>query len=139
MPSEEPELQNISIDTFSTSSPIDASKTARVLKLRLVITELCFQLSILTSIIGDGYKKIVTKEFPNPCQFVSRCFYLLLDEECRAYLIDLRRDWFGSRSKNWYTNLEVSTKSVIFLVNLYWGLIWSRVKRLNPMSRRPKF
>lgn len=72
-------------------------------------------------------------------QISSWCFYLLLDEECRAYLIDSRSEWLGNRPKNWYTNIEVGSKTLLFLVDLCLGLIWSRLKRFNPMSRKPKF
>ena len=83
--------------------------------------------------------EIFTRKMPKLYQMIFRHFYLLLEEECRAYLIHLRVEWLGSRSKNWYTNLEVNAKSLIFLLDLYFGLVLDKIKCLNPMKRKPKF
>jgi hypothetical protein len=88
---------------------------------------------------NEHQEEAENKKFSIWNQKILKYFYFLLNEECRAYLIDLRFEWLGGRSINWYINLEICTKSLIFLLDLYWGLLWSRVNHVNPMRHKRRF
>jgi hypothetical protein len=72
-----------------------------------------------------------------PYQIIYQWVYLFLDEECRAYLIDLRSDWLSKRPQSWRTSLEVEAKTFIFFLDLYLGLLFSKIKRLVSTARKP--
>jgi hypothetical protein len=82
--------------------------------------------------LGKDQNQMLYKTLPD---WVS----LLLSEECRAYLIDFRTEWFGNSRRTWYINLTVNFKTFMFVLSVHLGLMLSKTRRLLLTGRKPMF